>query len=161
MQERTKAECRRILTGEVVTAGVCVYLIYLVLQNAGNYLDLRVLVPGVMLILTLAAECGYWLYRYKLADGANFRRGPVLAFFAKLKRFMPVLYAFYPLFLIVMLILDAPSILTVLTVFCVVVWAFAIIEYINLFKWTVNFRSFHKPSELAQELKTVKEEGGH
>ena len=93
MTEKTKKELNRLYMSELITALVCGMLMYLLTDSTGQPLDLRLLIPGGVLIFIILQSAGYWYYRYQLLDNPRNPMDWVMPFFAVLKKLDLALFA--------------------------------------------------------------------
>ncbi len=151
----TARQYHRNLISELITAFVCAYLIYAVCTTLGYGLDLRFLIPGIILILVLLQNCFYWFYRYRSLSEKSFNTQQALVIFSVMKKIMPFVFAVYPIYLMI-LAFTAPQTLTALiTLLGAIITLLALIEYLNLYHFDlrVSIQTGQKqPSALARIL---------
>ncbi len=154
MTEKTKKELNRLYMSELLTALVCGMLMYLLTDSTGQPLDLRLLIPGGVLIFIILQSAGYWYYRYQLLDNPRSRMDWVMPVFAVLKKLDLALFAFYPLYLLYLLILKPADFFMTMNIFGLILYAFSMIEYYNYYYFSVQIGQIKKkvPSELSLEL---------
>jgi hypothetical protein len=144
MTEKTKKEPNRLYMSELITALVCGMLMYLLTDSTGQPLDLRLLIPGGVLIFIILQSAGYWYYRHQLVDNPRNPMDWVMPVFSVLKKLDLVLFALYPLYLLYLL----------MNIFGLILYAFSMIEYYNYYYFSVQIGTIKKkvPSELSLEL---------
>ena len=154
MTEKTKKELSRLYMSELITALVCGMLMYLLTDSTGQPLDLRLLIPGGVLIFIILQSAGYWYYRYQLLDNPRNPMDWVMPFFAVLKKLDLVLFALYPLYLLYLLIFQPDAFFMTMNIFGLILYAFSMIEYYNYYYFSVQIGTIKKkiPSELSLEL---------
>lgn len=86
MTEKTKKELNRLYMSELLTALVCGMLMYLLTDSTGQPLDLRLLIPGGVLIFIILQSAGYWYYRYQLLEDPRNPMDWVMPVFSMLKK---------------------------------------------------------------------------
>ncbi|MEG0377178.1 MAG: hypothetical protein RR614_01730 [Eubacterium sp.] len=154
MENKDAKQCHKIFISELITMIICGYLVYLLSSTLETGLDIRLILPGAILIFTLLQGCGYWLYRDRSASGKSVDRELIMKAFVLLKKITPFVIAVYPLFLVVMLIMKPGAILMPFNLFGLILLFFSVIEYINYYHFDVNIWNFkaRNPSDLAREL---------
>ena len=154
MTEKTKKELNRLYMSELVTALVCGMLMYLLTDSTGQPLDLRLLIPGGVLIFIILQSAGYWYYRYQLLDNPRNPMDWVMPFFAVLKKLDLALFALYPLYSVYLVILKPEAFFMTMNIFGLILYAFSMIEYYNYYYFSVQIGTIKKkvPSELSLEL---------
>lgn len=154
MENKDAKQCHKLFISELVTLIICGYLVYLLSSTLESGLDIRLILPGAILVFTLLQGCGYWLYRERAAAGKSVNRELILKAFMLLKKITPFIIGIYPLFLVVMLIMKPGAILMPFNLFGLILLFFSVIEYINYYYFDVNIWNFKRrnPSELAAEL---------
>lgn len=156
MSQKNKVDYKQLYSSELITALVCGALIYMMSQSAQVGLDLRVLLPGGILIFIILQSAGYWYYRKTIATASNSNYKWVLPTFSFLKRVNPFLFLTYPLFLIVLLLFKSSELLAPITIFGLILYGFAILEYLNCYYFSLQIRTFKKPTELSLEIDTYR-----
>ena len=154
MTEKTKKELNRLYMSELLTALVCGMLMYLLTDSTGQPLDLRLLIPGGVLIFIILQSAGYWYYRYQLLDNPRNPMDWVMPFFAVLKKLDLALFALYPLYSVYLVILKPEAFFMTMNIFGLILYAFSMIEYYNYYYFSVQIGTIKKkiPSELSLEL---------
>lgn len=154
MTEKTKKELNRLYMSELVTALVCGMLMYLLTDSTGQPLDLRLLIPGGVLIFIILQSAGYWYYRYQLLDNPRTPMDWVMPVFSVLKKLDLALFALYPLYLLYLLIFLPSTFFMTMNIFGLILYAFSIIEYYNYYYFSVQIGLIKKkvPAELSLEL---------
>ncbi len=154
MKKRNAKECQKLFISELVTTGICAYIIYALSGTLETGLDIRLLIPGAILIFVLLQGVAYWHYRKEDAAGEWVDRTQTMAIFKGLRTITPVILAIYPLFLLYLLLFNAADLWVPFNLFGVILCLFAGIEYINDYYFSVRIGNFKKriPSDLAMEL---------
>jgi len=154
MTEKTKKELNRLYMSELVTALVCGMLMYLLTDSTGQPLDLRLLIPGGVLIFIILQSAGYWYYRYQLLDNPHTPMDWVMPVFSVLKKLDLALFALYPLYLLYLVLLKPEAFFMTMNIFGLILYAFSIIEYYNYYYFSVQIGTIKKkiPAELNLEL---------
>ncbi|MBC3899796.1 hypothetical protein [Acetobacterium malicum] len=154
MTEKTKKELNRLYMSELITALVCGMLMYLLTDSTGQPLDLRLLIPGGVLIFIILQSAGYWYYRYQLLDNPRNPMDWVMPVFAVLKKLDLALFGLYPLYLLYLVILKPEAFFMTMNIFGLILYAFSMIEYYNYYYFSVQIGLIKKkvPSELSLEL---------
>ncbi|MEA4804814.1 hypothetical protein [Acetobacterium wieringae] len=154
MTEKTKKELNRLYMSELLTALVCGMLMYLLTDSTGQPLDLRLLIPGGVLIFIILQSAGYWYYRYQLLDNPRNPMDWVMPVFAVLKKLDLALFALYPLYLVYLVILKPEDFFMTMNIFGLILYAFSMIEYYNYYYFSVQIGTIKKkvPAELSLEL---------
>lgn len=154
MTEKTKKELHRLYMSELVTALVCGTLMYLLTDSTDQPLDLRLLLPGGVLIFIILQSAGYWYYRHQQVDDPYTPRNWVLPLFFVLKKLNLGLFAVYPLYALYLAIFHADQFFVTMNIFGLILYAFSIIEYINYYFFSVQIGNLKKkvPAELSIEL---------
>ncbi|MGL4606651.1 MAG: hypothetical protein ACRCU3_04225 [Eubacteriaceae bacterium] len=155
MKEHSKKEFNRLYMSEFVTIIVCGSLIYALTESSGEPLDLRLIIPGSLLIFILLQSTGYWFYRYHQLDQPKDIYPWVMPLFSFLKRLDRFLLLIYPTFSLYLVIFDFSKFLSLLNLFGFILYAFSVIEIINYFYYNVTIGNLKQknPSELALELR--------
>ena len=159
MDNKDAKQCHRLFLSELATMVVCGYLVYLLSTTLEGGLDIRLILPGAVLILTLLQGCGYWLYRDQAASGKSVNRTTVLRIFYLLKRITPIVIGLYPLFLLVLLFADRGALFVPFNLFGLILLFFSIAEYVNYYYFSMNIWNFktRSPSDLSVELAAFKQ----
>ncbi|PKM49685.1 MAG: hypothetical protein CVV01_00755 [Firmicutes bacterium HGW-Firmicutes-6] len=154
MTEKTKKELNRLYMSELITALVCGMLMYLLTDSTGQPLDLRLLIPGGVLIFIILQSAGYWYYRHQLVDNPRNPMDWVMPIFSVLKKLDLALFALYPLYLLYLVILKPEAFFMTMNIFGLILYAFSMIEYYNYYYFSVQIGLIKKkvPSELSLEL---------
>jgi len=154
MSEKTPKELNRLYMSELITALVCGMLMYLLTDSTGQPLDLRLLIPGGVLIFIILQSAGYWYYRYQLVDNPRNPMDWVMPVFAVLKKLDLALFALYPLYLLYLLIFQPDGFFMTMNIFGLILYAFSLIEYYNYYYFSVQIGVIKKkvPAELSLEL---------
>ena len=154
MTEKTKKELNRLYMSELITALVCGMLMYLLTDSTGQPLDLRLLIPGGVLIFIILQSAGYWYYRYQLLDNPRNPMDWVMPVFAVLKKLDLALFGLYPLYLLYLVILKPEAFFMTMNIFGLILYAFSMIEYYNYYYFSVQIGVIKKkvPAELSLEL---------
>ncbi|MDO9492721.1 hypothetical protein [Acetobacterium sp.] len=154
MTEKTKKELNRLYMSELITALVCGVLMYLLTDSTGQPLDLRLLIPGGVLIFIILQSAGYWYYRYQLLDAPRTPMDWVMPAFSVLKKLDLALFVLYPLYLLYLLIFQPNAFFMTMNIFGLILYAFSMIEYYNYYYFSVQIGVIKKkiPSELRLEL---------
>ena len=154
MSEKTPKELNRLYMSELITALVCGMLMYLLADSTGQPLDLRLLIPGGVLIFIILQSAGYWYYRHQLVDNPRNPMDWVMPVFSVLKKLDLVLFALYPLYLLYLLIFQPDAFFMTMNIFGLILYAFSMIEYYNYYYFSVQIGLIKKkvPSELSLEL---------
>lgn len=154
MSQKTPKELNRLYMSELITALVCGMLMYLLTDSTGQPLDLRLLIPGGVLIFIILQSAGYWYYRYQLVDNPRNPMDWVMPVFAVLKKLDLALFALYPLYLLYLLIFQPDGFFMTMNIFGLILYAFSLIEYYNYYYFSVQIGVIKKkvPAELSLEL---------
>ncbi|MDD3307103.1 MAG: hypothetical protein PHO29_08425 [Acetobacterium sp.] len=154
MSEKTPKELNRLYMSELITALVCGMLMYLLTDSTGQPLDLRLLIPGGVLIFIILQSAGYWYYRYQLVDNPRNPMDWVMPVFAVLKKLDLALFALYPLYLLYLLIFQPDGFFMTMNIFGLILYAFSLIEYYNYYYFSIQIGVIKKkvPAELSLEL---------
>lgn len=154
MDNKDAKQCHRLFISELATMVVCGYLVYLLSTTLEGGADLRLILPGAILIFTLLQGCGYWLYRDRQAAGKPVNQPAVLRGFTLLKKLTPVVIALYPLYLIVLLFTNRGALFVPFNLFGLILLFFSTAEYINYYYFDMNIWNFkaRRPSDLSSEL---------
>lgn len=154
MTEKTKKELNRLYMSELVTALVCGMLMYLLTDSTGQPLDLRLLIPGGVLIFIILQSAGYWYYRHQLLDNPRTPMDWVMPVFSVLKKLDLALFALYPLYLLYLVLLKPEAFFMTMNIFGLILYAFSMIEYYNYYYFSVQIGVIKKkvPAELSLEL---------
>lgn len=154
MTEKTKKELNRLYMSELVTALVCGMLMYLLTDSTGQPLDLRLLIPGGVLIFIILQSAGYWYYRHQLLDNPRTPMDWVMPVFSVLKKLDLALFALYPLYLLYLVLLKPEAFFMTMNIFGLILYAFSMIEYYNYYYFSVQIGLIKKkvPAELSLEL---------
>lgn len=150
MSAKNKNDFNQLYTSELITALICGTLIYMMGESVG--LDLRLLLPGGILIFIILQSAGYWYYRKRLATNPDANYKWVLPIFLFFKKFNPFLFLAYPLFLVILLGFKRDALVSAATIFGVMLYAFSILEYFNCYHFSIQIRNFKKPTELNRDL---------
>ncbi len=154
MTEKSKKELNRLYMSELITALVCGMLMYLLTDSTSQPLDLRLLIPGGVLIFIILQSAGYWYYRYQLLDDPRNPLDWVMPAFSVLKKLDLALFGLYPLYLLYLLIFQPNAFFMTMNIFGLILYAFSMIEYYNYYYFSVQIGVIKKkvPSELSLEL---------
>ena len=154
MKENSKKELNRLYMSEIITAFVCGSLIYMLSESPGGELDIRLLLPGAILIFIVLESAGYWFYRHQLIDNPEGHYSWVMPLFSHLKKLNRYLFILYPLLYLYLLIIDPGELFVPMNLFGLILYAFSIFENINYFYYTINIGNLKTkaPSELALDL---------
>lgn len=154
MTEKNKKELNRLYMSELITALVCGVLMYLLTDSTGQPLDLRLLIPGGVLIFIILQSAGYWYYRYQLIDNPHTPIEWVMPLFSVLKKIDLGLFAVYPLYLLYLIIFQSDQFFVTMNIFGLILYGFSIIEYINYYYYSVQISNLKKkaPTDLNLEL---------
>ncbi|AFA46913.1 hypothetical protein [Acetobacterium woodii] len=154
MTEKTKKEIHRLYMSELVTALVCGTLMYLLTDSTGQPLDLRLLLPGGVLIFIVLQSAGYWYYRYQQMDSPYTPMDWVMPLFLLLKKLDLLLFAIYPLYALYLVLFQPDQFFMTMNFFGLILYLFSIIEYYNYYYYSVQIGQIKKkvPSELSLEL---------
>jgi len=154
MEEKSKKELNRLYMSELVTVLVCGSLIYMLSDSSVGQLDIRLIIPGSILIFIILQSAGYWYYRYQLAENPGTDYSWVMPLFSILKRTNRVLFFLYPLFCIYLLVIDRGMLFIPMNIFGLILYGFSILENINYFYYNVTIGNLKTkmPSDLAIEL---------
>ena len=150
MLKKNKKDFQQLYTSELITALVCGALIYMMSDSVG--LDLRLLLPGGILIFIILQSASYWYYRKQILSNPDGHYGWVLPTFSFLKNLNPFLFLVYPLFLITLYIITRDALFTAVTIFGFILYVFSILEYFNCYYFSFQIRNFKKPTELNLEI---------
>ncbi len=150
MPKKTKKDFQQLYSSELITALICGALIYMMSQSVG--LDLRLLLPGGILIFIILQSAAYWYYRKQVASNPDRPYKWVIAVFSALKKLNPLLFLAYPLFLIILLIFKGDSLFSAATIFGLFLYAFSIVEYFNCYYFSFQIRTFKRPTDLCLEI---------
>lgn len=144
---------------ELVTAMICGILMYALADSMNQPLDLRILLPGAILIFIVLQSAGYWYYRHYQVDHATDAAEWVLPLFSKIKKLNRFLFVLYPLFCLFLLVANQADFFATINIFGVILYLFSIIEYINYYYFSVQLSNLRKriPSELSRELSNYEE----
>ena len=69
MDNKDAKQCHRLFLSELATMVVCGYLVYLLSTTLEGGLDIRLILPGAVLIFTLIHASGYLQYSEKAYYG--------------------------------------------------------------------------------------------
>jgi len=154
MAEKTKKELYRLYMSELVTAMICGILMYLLTDSTDQPLDLRLLLPGTILIFIILQSAGYWYYRHYQVDNPGSADEWIMPLFSVLKKFDQFLFFLYPLFCLYLIITEPENLLVTMNIFGLILYIFSIIEYINYYYFSVQLANLKdkSPSELSIEL---------
>jgi len=154
MSEKTPKELNRLYMSELITALVCGMLMYWLTDSTGQPLDLRLLIPGGVLIFIILQSAGYWYYRYQLVDNPRNPMDWVMPIFAVLKKLDLALFTLYPLYLLYLLIFQPDGFFMTMNIFGLILYAFSLIEYYNYYYFSVQIGQIKRkvPAELSLEL---------
>ena len=152
MDNKDAKQCHRLFLSELATMVVCGYLVYLLSTTLEGGLDIRLILPGAVLIFTLFQGCGYWLYRDQAASGKSVNRTTVLRIFSLLKRVTPVVIGLYPLFLLVLLFADRGALFVPFNLFGLILLFFSIAEYVNYYYFSMIIWNFKSRSRSALSI---------
>lgn len=150
MSAKTSKDFQQLYSSELITALICGALIYMMSQSVG--LDLRLLLPGGILIFIILQSAGYWYYRKRASSNPDSHYQWAIAIFSSLKKLNPFLFLVYPLFLLILLIFKRSTLFSAATIFGLFLFAFAILEYFNCYYFSFQIRNFKKPTELCLEI---------
>lgn len=158
MEEKSKKELNRLYMSEIITAIVCGSLIYVLSESPGGELDIRLLLPGAILIFIILESAGYWFYRHHLIENPGIHYSWVMPLFSHLKKLNRYLFISYPLLCLYLLVIDPGKLFVPMNIFGLILYAFSIIENLNYFYYNINLRNLKTktPSELAVELSVYK-----
>ncbi|MEF9919385.1 MAG: hypothetical protein RR790_09010, partial [Eubacterium sp.] len=106
MEKRDAKQIHRIFISEVATTLICIYIIYLLSKTLESGLDIRLIIPGIILIFVLLQGCVYWYLRDRKIKGLPFNTTVFLKTYRILKKITPYVISVYPLFLVVLLIFN-------------------------------------------------------
>ena len=159
MDNKDAKQCHRLFLSELATMVVCGYLVYLLSTTLEGGLDIRLILPGAVLILTLNQGCGYWLFRDHAATRKSVNRTTVLRIFSLLKRITTFVIGLYHLFLLVLLFVDRGTLFVPFNLFGLILLFFSIAEYVNYYYFSMNIWNFktRAPSDLSVELAAFKQ----
>lgn len=162
MEPRTPKEYRRLLMSELITALVCTYLTYMIATEGRVGWDLRLLAAGVILVAILLQGAFYWYYRERSVTGRAFSYPKTMGVYLVLEKLDRVLLVLYPLLTVLLIVSGYGQLVQPATAFGLILWAFALFEYLNYFHFTMHYSNFRarKPSPLAAELAEYKRQGG-
>lgn len=154
MSEKSKKELNRLYMSELVTALVSGMLMYLLTDSTGQPLDLRLLLPGGVLIFVILQSAGYWYYRFQLLDNPSSALDWVIPLLYRLKKLNLVLFVLYPLYLVYLGIFQPAQFFMTMNLFGLILYGFSIIEYINYYHFSLQLTDLKnkKKSELNLEL---------
>jgi len=154
MEKKSKKELNRLYMSELVTVLVCGSLIYMLSDSSVGQLDIRLLIPGSILIFIILESAGYWFYRFQLAENPKTDYPWVMPVFSLLKKTNLVLFFLYPLFCLYLLIIDQSMLFIPMNIFGLILYGFSILENINYFYYNVTIGNFKTklPSDLAIDL---------
>ncbi|KNZ43186.1 hypothetical protein [Acetobacterium bakii] len=154
MEEKSKKELNRLYMSELVTVLVCGSLIYMLSDSSMGQLDIRLIIPGSILIFIILQSAGYWYYRYRLAENPGTDYPWVMPLFSIFKKTNRVLFFSYPIFCIYLLIVDQGMLFIPMNIFGLILYGFSILENINYFYYNVTIGNLRAkmPSDLAIEL---------
>lgn len=163
MEKKTPEQCQKLMMGELVTAIICGYIIYSLGIVDLPSPDLRLVIPGAVLVIIILQGAFYWLYRKHSAEEKTLpvARRSILLIFKTFKTINPVLIALFPIYALILLITDRREFLSLFTLFGVLLTLFSIYEYFNYYFF--NFRAGRgqglPPSDLADELSKLNDRG--
>lgn len=162
MEPRTPKELRRLLMSELITALVCAYLTYMIATEGKVGWDLRLLAAGVILVAILLQGACYWYYRERSVTGRAISYPGIMRVYLVFEKLDLVLLVLYPILVIILLVSGQGKLVQPATFFGLILWAFALFEYLNYFHFTMHYSNFRarKPSPLAAELAAYKLRGG-
>ena len=154
MTEKSKKELYRLYMSELVTAMICGLLMYALTDSTDQPLDLRLLLPGVILIFIVLQSAGYWYYRHYQIDHAGASFAWIMPLYSILKKLNRFLFVLYPLFCLYLLVTNPTGFFVTMNIFGLILYVFSIIEHINYYHYSVQLANLgHKvPSELSIEL---------
>jgi len=150
MSEKQAKAYHRLWRSELITAFICGYFFVLISQGHGVNLDFRLGVPGALLIFILLQGALYWFIREQESKKQKQYSRKVFKGFKEANK---GLFILYPVFQGVLLYVSTAQFLTLMNAVGVLVYFFAIAEYVNYYYFSLNYRQFKKPSDLALELK--------
>lgn len=150
MSPKTTKDFQQLYSSELITALICGALIYMMSQSVG--LDLRLLLPGAILIFIILQSAAYWYYRKQVASNPDHHYPWVMAVFSAFKKLNPFLFLAYPGFLLILLIFKRSALFSAATIFGLFLYAFSILEYFNCYYFSFQIRNFKKPTELCLEI---------
>lgn len=149
-----KKDFNRLYMSELVTALVVGALLYMTAKSNALGFDLRLFLPGGLLIFIILQNAGYWYYRHqqKINPGGDYRL--VIPAFAFLKRFNPLILAFYPLCMIVLMLFYQSQLWSVVNIFGILLFGFSILEYYNYYFTSLQLANLKKkiPTDLNLEI---------
>ncbi|MGL6291909.1 hypothetical protein [Eubacterium aggregans] len=151
---RSEKQCHKLFISELVTAFICGYIIYGLAGTLETGLDLRLIIPGAILIFVLLQGTAYWYCRRQEARSVFMDRPLILKIFALLKKATHYVLCLYPLLIIYLLLREPQQLWVPFNVFGTILWAFALIEFTNNYYFSVRLGNLkHRtPSDLALEL---------
>jgi ABC-type uncharacterized transport system permease subunit len=156
MEKKTENQCHKLFLSELVTAIVCGYILYSLLDSTGAGADIRLILPGALLIFVLLQGAGYWYYRRQAVRGdiMDKERARILDIFAALKRLTPYVLCLFPLMILYFLVFDRASLPNMYNLFGLILWICSGIEFVNNYYFSVRFGNFKtkSASDLAMEL---------
>ncbi|MEG0377467.1 MAG: hypothetical protein RR614_03205 [Eubacterium sp.] len=154
MDEKNIKQIHKIFISEIATTFICGYIIYLLSTTLASGLDMRLIIPGVILIFVLLQGCVYWFFRDREANGKPYNSAIFLKIYGFLKKLTPYIILLYPLFLLYLLLFNRELLFVPFNVFGLILLFFAVIEYINYYYFNVNIGNMRTriPSDLAVQL---------
>lgn len=154
MEQKSKKELNQLYMSELVTAFVCGSLIYMLSESPGGALDIRLILPGAILIFIILESAGYWFYRHQLVLNPGSHYSWVMPVFSLLKKLNRYLFILYPMLCVYFLVFDPARFFVPMNFFGLILYAFSILENTNYFYYNINLRNLKtkNPSELALDL---------
>ncbi|WKY47842.1 hypothetical protein Q5O24_00510 [Eubacteriaceae bacterium ES3] len=150
----------RLYMSELVTALVVGSLLYMTSHSRGMGLDLRLFLPGGILLFIILQSAGYWYYRHQqvITPGGDYHW--IIPTFSFLKRINLVVLAIYPLYLLLMLMFYRPALWSAINVFGIILYGFSILEYFNYYYFSLQVHNLKKrePTELALEIQAYQQD---
>lgn len=154
MTEKSKKERHRLYMSELFTAMICGTLMYMLTESTDQPLDLRLLLPGTVLIFIILQSAGYWYYRHQQVDNPGRAYKWVMPLFAVLKKLNIFLFALYPLYCLYLVIFEPEQFFMTMNLFGLILYVFSVLEYVNYYFYSIQLGNLKKkvPSALCVEL---------
>ncbi len=137
-----EGDYRRLIISEVVTMIVCGMIIYELMKLHGSMWDMRLLLPGAILLIMLAQGAVWWWYKMLLCGSERFREDAFMRFFRFFNQADPYIIAIYPVYILIVLLTNRAAFFSPLNIFGCLLDVFAAVEYINYYKMSLNYTNW-------------------
>ena len=138
MTEKSKKELYRLYMSELVTAMICGLLMYALTDSTDQPLDLRLLLPGAILIFIVLQSAGYWYYRHYQIDHAGASFAWIMPLYSILKKLNRFLFVLYPLFCLYLLVTNPSGFFVTMNIFGCFPSLNTSIIIITVFNWRIS-----------------------